>query len=168
MSNGSQARQTPAKPSRCSQQPATKNGGNARPTTAPPIHHRRQRRSSPARKSATINPNVSANSVVNALTSRLFLSSVQFMSNPRHQKHSLESCRIRQCREPYGSLLDGATGFPSPLPSPAGRGNRWRAIRAFPAVVWHALHLVLRKCREEFSLSPGERTCLAIHTPDTS
>src|SRR5580765_7666790 len=80
MSNGSQARQTPAKPSKCSQHPVTKNGGNANPTTAPPIHQRRQRHFSPARKSAAKNPNATASSVLSAATSRLFLISVQFMT----------------------------------------------------------------------------------------
>ena len=96
MFNGSQERQTPVKPSRCSQQPVIKNGGNARPRTAPAIHHRRQRRASPARKSATKNPKTTASSVVSALTSRLFLSRVQFIILKSAQENLFRFCRARR------------------------------------------------------------------------
>src|SRR2546429_2683792 len=80
MSNGSQPRQTPARPSRCSQHPVTRNGGSARAITATARNQRRRRGSSPARNSAVKKPITVASSVVSALTSRLFLSSAQFIS----------------------------------------------------------------------------------------
>src|SRR5688572_278762 len=119
MSSGSQPRQTPVKPSRCSQQPVTKNGGNPNPTTAPAIHQRRQRHFSPDRKSATKNPIATARSVVSALTSRLFLSSVQFIGRSS-QENPLRFCRAR--------LQIGQQPVPIRLERHLGAGRRRHAF----------------------------------------
>src|SRR5207302_3094648 len=65
------------------QQSVVRNGGNASARTANAMKHRRQRRLSPFRNNADASPIAAARKAVNALTSRLFLSSVQFTQQSR-------------------------------------------------------------------------------------
>src|SRR5712671_3595180 len=95
MSTGSQRRQTPVKPSRCNQEPVTRNGGKARAITAIPINHRRQRESRPFRNKADPKPSATASSAVSVLTSRLFLSRVQFIEWSRTGVPPVEFPRLR-------------------------------------------------------------------------
>ena len=80
MLNGSQRRQRPAIPSSCSQQLTTRNGGSTNVATAAASSAFCQRDSRPVIHSAATNPSVTDNTLVSALTSRLFCSRTQFIS----------------------------------------------------------------------------------------
>src|SRR5207249_2736461 len=97
-----------------SQQSASRNGGKARASTARATRHRRQRQAIPFRNSADTRPIATASNVVNALTSRLFLSSVQFMEN-----HSVSGTGVPPVR-----IVHRHTGE-TPVPLPDGL---WRAL----------------------------------------
>src|SRR5947208_16750913 len=74
---------------------------------------------------------------------------------------NLRLCRrtreVRQFREASESLCRTACRFPSPRPSPAGRGNSRRQVRLFGKCVGQTPRWVVLKTRGGFSLSPGER-----------
>src|SRR6266496_612576 len=106
MSKGSQPRHTPVRPSRCNQQPVTKKGGSPSASAPAPIHHLRQRHSSPLINSAAKKPIATANKAVSALTNRLLPSSVQFIAG---KSSSNSRCSSRGppavCPNPAGGCL---------------------------------------------------------------